>query len=78
MRAQARISRELNNKLIGQIMDIIIERAVPGGFAGRSYMDAPEIDGSVLVNTKKFLKPGEIVKARIIKAKAYDLIGHLT
>ncbi len=75
MRAQARISKENNNKMIGRTLDTMIERRVRGGFAGRSSLDAPEIDGSVLVRSKRSLKPGEIVSVRIIGAGTYDLIG---
>jgi ribosomal protein S12 methylthiotransferase len=78
MRVQARISKGLNNKLIGKTLDVIIERMVRGGFLGRSYMDAPDIDGSVFVKSSKFLKPGKIVKVRVTSAKTYDLIGCLT
>jgi len=75
MRVQARVARELNNKLIGQTLEILIEKAAGGVYIGRSYMDAPEIDGRVLVNSKKSLSPGEFVKVRIKKARAYDLFG---
>jgi ribosomal protein S12 methylthiotransferase len=75
MQAQARISRELNNQLIDKTLDVIIERILSNGYLGRSYMDAPEIDGSVLVKSNKTLKPGKIVKARITQAKTYDLVG---
>jgi ribosomal protein S12 methylthiotransferase len=78
MRAQARISKRLNRNMIGRTLDIIIEKAARGGFVGRSYMDAPEIDGSVLVRTNKSLKPGGIVAVRITGARTYDLIGCLT
>jgi ribosomal protein S12 methylthiotransferase len=78
MRRQARISREKGNKMIGRTLDIIIEKAARGGFVGRSYMDAPEIDGSVLAKTNKSLKPGGIVAVRITGARTYDLIGCLT
>jgi ribosomal protein S12 methylthiotransferase len=78
MQAQARISKELNKNLIGKTLDIIIERRSRGGFIGRSYMDAPSIDGSVFVRSGNSLKPGEIVKVRIKGAKTYDLIGCLT
>ncbi|MDD4178899.1 MAG: 30S ribosomal protein S12 methylthiotransferase RimO [Candidatus Margulisbacteria bacterium] len=75
MGVQARVARELNNKLIGQTLEILIEKAAGGVYIGRSYMDAPEIDGQVLVNSKKSLSPGEFVKVRIKKARAYDLFG---
>jgi ribosomal protein S12 methylthiotransferase len=75
MRAQARISKEKNKKMIGKRLDTIIERRVRRGYIGRSGMDAPEIDGSVLVRSQKCLKPGEIVKVRITGAGTYDLVG---
>lgn len=78
MRLQARISKEKGNKMIGKTLEVIIERSVRGGFVGRSYMDAPDIDGSVLVKTMRSLKPGEFVKVRIIGARTYDLFGCLT
>ncbi|MDD5382600.1 MAG: MiaB/RimO family radical SAM methylthiotransferase [Candidatus Margulisbacteria bacterium] len=75
MRAQARVSKELNGKLIGERLDVMIERVVRGGYVGRSYMDAPEIDGSVLIKSQRPLKPGEIVKIQIQGSRTYDLIG---
>jgi len=78
MRAQARVTRELNNKMIGRNLEVLIERASRGGFSGRSYMDAPDIDGSVSVNSKKYLSPGELVRVRVATARTYDLIGFVT
>ncbi len=75
MRAQARIARELNKNLVGQVIEILIEGAVRGGFAGRSAMDAPEIDGKVFIKPAKSLTPGKIVRARVTRAGTYDLFG---
>ncbi|MEE8638455.1 MAG: 30S ribosomal protein S12 methylthiotransferase RimO [Candidatus Margulisiibacteriota bacterium] len=75
MRVQSRISKEHNKKMVGKRLNIMIERTARGGFIGRSPMDAPDIDGSVFVRSRKSLKPGGIVKARITGAKTYDLIG---
>lgn len=75
MQVQSCISKEYNKKMVGNTLNIMIERRVRGGFVGRSPMDAPDIDGSVFVRSRKSLKPGEIVKARITGAKTYDLIG---
>jgi len=80
MRVQARISRELNRKMIGKTLEILMESP---NF-GRSYMDAPEIDGTVFVKSNQGnnrcqpLKPGEIVKVRITQARTHDLIGFRT
>jgi ribosomal protein S12 methylthiotransferase len=78
MRAQARISRELNKNMIGQIVETIVEGAVRGGFAGRGSMDAPEIDGKVFIQPAKSITPGKIVRARITGAGTYDLFGVVT
>jgi ribosomal protein S12 methylthiotransferase len=78
MRLQSRISQGLNKKMIGKTLEILIERSSRGGVSGRSYMDAPEIDGAVSIQTKKFISPGEFVKVRIKGAKPYDLIGEFT
>ncbi|OGB88444.1 hypothetical protein A3H38_04170 [candidate division WOR-1 bacterium RIFCSPLOWO2_02_FULL_46_20] len=77
MRVQARISKGLNKKLIGKTLAAIIEREVRGGFIGRTYMDAPDIDGSVFVRSSRILTPGELVKVRVTGAKTYDLVGCL-
>jgi ribosomal protein S12 methylthiotransferase len=74
MRAQSLISKGRNIKLIGKTLETIIE----GTNFGRSYMDAPEIDGKVFIKKSKSLKPGAIVKVKITGAKTYDLIGHFT
>ncbi|MFA6549524.1 MAG: MiaB/RimO family radical SAM methylthiotransferase, partial [Candidatus Margulisiibacteriota bacterium] len=74
MRVQARISRELNRKMIGKTLEILMESP---NF-GRSYLDAPEIDGTVFVKSNQPLKPGEIVNVRITQARTYDLVGFRT
>ena len=71
MRLQNRISKELNKQMVGKELEVLIEKSKNGFSCGRSYREAPEIDGSVIV--KGNLKPGEIVKVRVIKARAYDL-----
>ncbi len=78
MKAQSRISRELNRKLIAKTLETIIEGVKHGCFVGRSYMDAPDIDGQVFIKSSRTLKPGEIVRTRITKARTYDLYGCLT
>jgi ribosomal protein S12 methylthiotransferase len=74
MRIQSRISKERNNKLIGKTLETIIE----GANQGRTYMDAPQIDGKVFIKNSNKLKPGGIVRVRITGTKTYDLIGYLT
>ncbi|MFH1542807.1 MAG: MiaB/RimO family radical SAM methylthiotransferase, partial [bacterium] len=71
MQAQNKISKELNEKMVGLTLETIIE----GANIGRSYMDAPDIDGQVIINSTKSLSPGEIKQVRITGSRAYDLIG---
>jgi ribosomal protein S12 methylthiotransferase len=73
MRAQAGVSREINRAFIGKSLEVLVE----GKNFGRSYRDAPEIDGKVLINPARALAPGSIIKAKIVGATDYDLIGAL-
>ena len=63
---------------VGRRLDVIIDREIPGqrnAFVGRSYADAPEVDGNVYVTGKK-LAPGQIAPCEIIAARGYDLVGY--
>ena len=77
MELQQKISKENNEKLLGKEMRVLIDQksdGKPHHYLGRSYMDAPEVDGMVLVrSTGKKLKPGDFVKVRINGAFEYDL-----
>ena len=78
MRLQRQISRSNNQKWIGKMIEILVERKLKAGYMGRSFMDAPEIDGSVRIITNKNLGLGSMVKARITGATPYDLIAKIT
>ena len=73
MKLQQGISKEINRKFIGKKLDVLIERQQDGLLIGRSYRDAPDIDGLVFVEGKA--KIGDIIKVRIHTALEYDLIG---
>ncbi|HHN94341.1 MAG TPA: TRAM domain-containing protein, partial [Anaerolineae bacterium] len=75
MELQQGISLRKNQALIGRRLDVLIEGVGDGLSVGRSYRDAPEIDGLVLVPTE--LPVGEIVPVRITAALEYDLVGEL-
>ncbi|MBK5959889.1 30S ribosomal protein S12 methylthiotransferase RimO [Rhodoplanes elegans] len=73
-RQQAISARRLKRK-IGTRQQVIID-AIEGGIArGRSKADAPEIDGSVHVVSRRPLRVGEIATVKIERADAYDLHG---
>ncbi len=73
MELQQNISLQINQSLVGQTLDVLIEGFNKGISVGRSYRDAPEIDGLVLVEGKAEI--GKIVPVRITGALAYDLTG---
>jgi len=66
------ISREKNESLIGRSLEVLIEETDGVAAYGRSYRDAPEIDGVVQVRGAK-AGPGKFVQTRVIAAGDYDL-----
>lgn len=79
MELQQEISIDNSNSLIGRIMEIIIEGKATDEdvYVGRSYMDAPGVDGYVFVNTANELMSGDFARIKITGALEYDLIGEL-
>jgi ribosomal protein S12 methylthiotransferase len=73
MELQQGISLQVNQAYVGKTLDILIEGVDNDIAIGRSYRDAPEIDGVVLVEGKA--KVGEMVPVKITGAMAYDLTG---
>ena len=69
-------------KRVGSTMQVLVDSAPnmgKKGAVGRSYADAPEIDGVVRLlapeKISKTLKVGEFTKARIVAAQGHDLVG---
>lgn len=78
MQVQQDIVLERQQRWIGQTLKVLIEERLPdGSYLGRSEGDAPEIDGSVYVNTSHDLKTGEFVRVKILEADSYDLVGEV-
>ena len=76
MELQQTVSKEINKKLIGKKIDCIIEAINSDGtIVGRTYKDAPEVDGLVFINTDEIVEPGDIITAKITGAVEYDLIA---
>jgi len=79
METQQPISLAKNQALVRQTLDVLIEGQGDRLSVGRSYRDAPEIDGLVLVQSDEKrrveLPVGEIVSVRITGALEYDLVG---
>jgi len=73
MELQQNISLQINQSYVGKTLDVLIEGYDNGISIGRSYRDAPEIDGMVFVEGRA--KIGDIVPVKITGAMAYDLTG---
>ena len=79
MALQQEISLDKSSRLVGRTMEVIIEgkAAAEDVYVGRTYMDAPNVDGFVFINTNNELMSGDFANVRITKALEYDLIGEL-
>lgn len=75
MLTQQSISRRKNTAFIGKRMEVLLEGTGDGVTVGRSYRDAPEIDGIVLIHEE--LRPNRLVTVKITEALEYDLIGRV-
>ena len=73
MLLQEKISLQKNQVLIGKTLDVLVEGQDKGISIGRSYRDAPEIDGLVLFEGKAPV--GEIMPVQITGAMTHDLTG---
>ncbi len=73
MELQQGISMQINQSYVGQTLEVLIEGFDNGISVGRSYRDAPEIDGMVFVEGK--LDVGQVAPVRITGAMTYDLTG---
>jgi ribosomal protein S12 methylthiotransferase len=76
MSLQQRISKRQSRNQVGRALDILIESSDGRESVGRSYRDAPEIDGTVTVRGN--FPVGEMLEVRITGATAYDLVGSPT
>jgi len=75
MQRQQAISAQRLKRKVGSRQQVIIDQVEPGGGKGRTRGDAPEIDGSVHVTSRRPLRVGEIATVKVERADAYDLYG---
>jgi ribosomal protein S12 methylthiotransferase len=74
MKAQAKISKKKLKAKIGTTIEVMVDEIGEDHVVtGRSWADAPEIDGKVYLSCIDPLKPGQIVKAEVIGADEHDL-----
>ena len=78
MKLQNKISKELNEKMVGKTIPCIVEAVTDDDVTVlRSYKDAPEIDCLVYAKAEELQTPGEIVKVKITDYDDYDLYGEI-
>ena len=78
MAHQQKISARRLKRKVGTRQQVIIDEVGPTVSKGRSKGDAPEIDGTVYVSSRRPLRQGEIVSTKIERADEYDLHGTVT
>ena len=73
------ISLEKGQERVGQVLTVMIEGKVSGedAYVGRTYADAPKVDGYVFIQTGEQLVTGDFARVRITGSMEYDLIGEL-
>jgi ribosomal protein S12 methylthiotransferase len=67
-------------EMIGHSLDVLIEGKLTDEenvYIGRTYMDAPQVDGYIFISSDEELLSGDMIKATVTAAKDYDLVGDL-
>lgn len=79
MELQQEICSDISEQLIGTTMTAVVEGKLTGEacYVGRTYMDAPGVDGYIFIRTGEELLTGDFVRVRVTGAEEYDLIGEL-
>ncbi len=79
MELQQEIAFDFAEDMIGREIAVMIEGRVAdeNAYVGRTYMDAPGVDGLIFVNTEEELMSGDFARVKVTGALEYDLIGEL-
>lgn len=79
MELQQEIAFDKAEAMVGRELEVMIEGQVAGenAYVGRTYRDAPDVDGYIFINTEETLMSGDFAKVRVTGALEYDLIGEL-
>lgn len=79
MELQQEIAFDNAQKMIGREILVMIEGKVAdeNAYVGRTYKDAPNVDGLIFINTDEELLSGDFARVKVTGAQDYDLIGEL-
>ena len=77
MELQQEVSLDKSADMVGRIIPVMVEGKITDddAYVGRSYKDAPNVDGYVFINTNAQLMSGQIINVSITGSMEYDLIG---
>ena len=79
MELQQQIAFEKAAEMDGEVLKVMVEGKLPEDniFVGRTYKDAPNVDGFIFVSAERELMSGDMIKAYVTEAQEYDLIGEM-
>jgi len=78
MEIQKEISADKNNEIIGRKLKVLVESKEGDFYVGRSYRDAPEVDGEVLIKSDDTdISPGNFYSAEVYDSDEYDLFANV-
>ena len=79
MELQQEIAFDLAEEMIGREVLVMIEGKVAdeNAYVGRTYKDAPNVDGLIFVESEEELMSGDFARVRITGALEYDLMGEI-
>jgi ribosomal protein S12 methylthiotransferase len=77
MAVQDKIASEINEKRVGKIIKVIVDREEPDFYTGRTEFDSPEVDPEVLINKENKLNIGDFYPVTITGTQYFDLIGKI-
>ena len=79
MELQQEIAFEKSESMAGRVLAVMIEGKVAdeAAYVGRTYMDAPNVDGYIFVNSGELFMSGDFVRVKVTGSNDYDLIGEV-
>ena len=79
MQTQLTVAEEKNAEKVGTTVEVLCDGfdAVAEVYYGRSYADAPDVDGKVYFTSKRKINPGAFVEVKVTEALDYDLVGEV-
>ncbi|MBB5265081.1 ribosomal protein S12 methylthiotransferase [Catenibacillus scindens] len=79
MSLQQNIAFDISAAMVGRTLDVLVEGKLPeeGVYIGRTYKDAPDVDGYIFISAREELLSGSFVTVRVTASHEYDLIGEV-